>query len=199
MFDHRNFLGYKPALLRACLFVSEFNSQAEMFAQLQDGNVDRVLIPNYFDILRLTESEQAMKLFSVVDVIHEPFLTGLALANQDNTGNKAFVSCLRKKVKSLTKVGRSWHMGAQFLLKNVCDSSFFQPPSKDAVAYNNQDLHARTSMLFEHDILLIIYYNLLAIGVIAGIGMFLDLTRCFRYEHKRRKKSGDKEGKRVVL
>ena len=75
-----------------------------MFAQLKDGTVNRVLIPNYFDILRLRESEPAMKLFSVVDVIHEPFLTGLAMANKQSSDNKAFLSCLRKKIKSLHAV-----------------------------------------------------------------------------------------------
>ena len=52
-------------------------------------------------------------------------------------------------------------------------------------------------MLFEHDILLIIYYNLIAIGVVAGIGVFLDIFRCFRFGRKKRKKrldSNDKEG-----
>ena len=73
----------------------------------------------------------------------------------------------------------------------------FQAPSKDTVLAPNQDSLHRTSMLFEHDILLIIYYNLLAIGVIAGIGIFFDLFRCFRLGNKRRKKrldSNDREG-----
>ena len=75
-----------------------------MFARLQDGTVNRVLIPNYFDILRLRESDPAMKLFSVIDVIHESFLTGLALANKQSSDNIAFLSCLRKKINSLHAV-----------------------------------------------------------------------------------------------
>ena len=78
-----------------------------MFARLQDLSVDRVLIPNYFDIVRLEESVPAMKLFSVVDVIHEPFCTGLAFANKQSIENKAFVSCLQKKVKLFHTV---WNM-----------------------------------------------------------------------------------------
>ena len=70
-----------------------------MFSQLEDGRVDRVLIPNYFDILRLTKDESAMKAFSVVDVLNEPFLTGMASVNKESSDNKAFVSCLRKKIK----------------------------------------------------------------------------------------------------
>lgn len=51
----------------------------------------------------------------------------------------------------------------------------------------------KTSMLFEHDILLIIYYNLIAIGVIAGIGVFLDLFRCFKFGSRRKKRGSDSD------
>lgn len=71
-----------------------------MFAAVENGNVDRILLPNYFYIHRLKKSEEKMKLFSVVGVVHEPFLTGLAMVNKLSSDNKAFLSCLRKKVKS---------------------------------------------------------------------------------------------------
>ena len=65
---------------------------------------------------------------------------------------------------------------------------------------NKHDSHYKTSMLFDKDILMIIYYNLLAIAVIAGIGILLDLLRCFRYGHKRRKSivDSDKEGAKNI-
>ncbi len=75
-----------------------------MFARLKDGSVDRVLVPNYFDILRLKESEPAMELFSVVDVINEPFLIGMASVDKQISVNKHFVSCLQKKVSSFYTV-----------------------------------------------------------------------------------------------
>jgi hypothetical protein len=81
-------------------------------------------------------------------------------------------------------------------LSSVNEVNFLsQVPSKDGAITRNQDLVHRTSMLFEHDILLIIYYNLLAIAVIGGIGVFLDLLRCFRAEKKKKRlDSNDREG-----
>jgi cobalamin-dependent methionine synthase I len=90
-----------------------------MFAQLQVGSVDRVLIPNYFDILRLTDSEPAMKLFSVVDVINEPFLTGMASVNKQGSDNKAFVSCLQKKIKSFRVVWNTNFANEKLYIKLV--------------------------------------------------------------------------------
>lgn len=72
-----------------------------MFTHSKPATVDRVLIPNYFDISRLKEN---LKKFSVVDVLHEPFQTGLVMVNKLSDENKAFFSCLQKKVKSAKRV-----------------------------------------------------------------------------------------------
>lgn len=71
-----------------------------MFTHSKPATVDRVLIPNYFDIPRLKE----LKEYSVVDVLHEPFQTGLVMVNKLSDENKAFFSCLQKKVKSVKRV-----------------------------------------------------------------------------------------------
>ncbi|XP_028394000.1 uncharacterized protein LOC114518237 isoform X2 [Dendronephthya gigantea] len=152
--------------------IEEFNSQDAMFAAVESGDVDRILVQNYFYIHRLKEGEEKMKLFSVVDVVHEPFLTGLAMVNKLSNDNKAFLSCLRKKVKSYNR---------------------FHVSSKDAIMDEKKDSLHKTSMLFEHDILLIIYYNLIAIGVIAGIGVFLDLFRCLKFGNRRKKRGLDSD------
>ena len=102
----------------ALVFFLEFNSQQEMFTGLLNGSVDRILIPNYFDIPLLQAREPSMKLLSVVNVVHEPFDTGLALANKQDSNNKAFISCLRKKVKSFQIVWNSNNFGTIQLKQN---------------------------------------------------------------------------------
>ena len=51
-----------------------------------------------------------------------------------------------------------------------------------------------TTMLFEQDIVKIIYYNLIAIGVIAGVGVVLDVIKILR---KTRQKSYGSDGMHV--
>ena len=79
----------------------EYHSQEELFDKLEEGEVDRVLAPNYLDILNLVERKQIKNVFSVVNVFNEPFLVGLALVNKDTEQDKHFITCLRRKVKSL--------------------------------------------------------------------------------------------------
>ena len=58
--------------------------------------------------------------------------------------------------------------------------------SSDIVPPQEPEGAIRTTMLFDQDILQIIYYNLIAIGVIAGIGIFLDIVKFLRIQHQRR-------------
>ena len=50
---------------------------------------------------------------------------------------------------------------------------------------SSEDFIHRTTMLYHDDIIRIIYYNLIAIGMIAGVGFFLDLIRCLRLKSKK--------------
>lgn len=71
-----------------------------------EKKVDRVLAPNYLDIIRLEENNPMMDLLTIVDVIHEPFLTGFALANKDTREDQPFLTCLKREVKRLKNVRR---------------------------------------------------------------------------------------------
>lgn len=150
--------------------IQEFNSQEELFNKLKDGDLDRVLMPNYL-LNELGEQKEIMNLFSVANVYDEPFLMGLALANTDTKVDKPFITCLKRTIK---------HSVNELLALNKTSK-------------HSEVTEIRTTMLFHEDIVNIVYYNSIAIGVITGIGFILDILRYFREKSSEDKSNSNDE------
>ena len=90
-----------------------------MFAGLIDGKVNCLLTPtanypNYFD-------KDKVDLLAIVDVIPDPFVTGLALANKNTEDDNAFINCLKRKIKTMKSeiVSRYKYLAYLYFKRNV--------------------------------------------------------------------------------